>query len=100
MRAIAHFPRLFQIEQSSAEAVDESVTARENAVIDHQPAFDGLDRDRPRADLRALPATIGFHHMPMLTPMDHVRALRDEDITKGGMPIVAGPAEHHVLAVD
>ena len=32
--------------------------------------------------------------------MDHIRALAEEDIAKGGVAVVAGAAEHDVFAVD
>ena len=44
--AVLNLPGLILVENAGAEAVNEAVAALENAVVEYQPAFAGLDRDR------------------------------------------------------
>ena len=69
-------------------------------MINHQPAFGGLDGDGAGADLGALPAVGGAHHITVLAPVHHIQALAQVDIAEGRVPVITGAAEHHILAVD
>ena len=40
------------------------------------------------------------HHMAVPAPEFHILALADENIPERRMPVVAGPAEHHIHAID
>ena len=100
-----HSPRLVEIEQRRAHAVDEAVAGIHHAVIDHQPAVVGFDGDRAGADLGALPPLADFvaaaaHHEAVHAPVAHVGALADVDVAERRVAVVAGAAEHEVLAVD
>ena len=55
--AVLNLPRLVDVENARTEAVNKAVAAFENAVIEYQPAFACLDRDRTCADLLGLPAS-------------------------------------------
>jgi hypothetical protein len=40
------------------------------------------------------------HHVAVFTPVQHVGALTEVNIAKGGVPVVAGTAQHDVFTVD
>ena len=69
-------------------------------MIEQQPAFGRLDRDRSRTHLRALPAAFSAHDKTVLSPMDHVRALAEVDVTEWRVAVVARAAEHDKLILD
>ena len=94
-------PRLVEVEQRRAHRVDEAVARGEDAVVDHEPALVGLDRDRAGADLRRLPAPgPRAHHVPVAAPVDQVGALREEDVAERRVAVVARPAQHQVPVSD
>lgn len=95
-------PRLIEIEQCRAESIDVAVARMQHAVMEDKPALTGLDGRGTCADLHALPRAhlkgSGRHHMAMMSPVLHVGRLAVEDVAKGRMPCVAGPAEHSIAS--
>ena len=71
-------------------------------MINHQPAFIGLDRNRAGADLLGLPAgvTARAEDIAVLAPIRHVRALAVEDVAERGVTGVGRTAQHCEVAVD
>jgi len=97
-----HDPRLLVVKKRYAEAINEAVAGVQNAVINHQPAFIGLDRNRAGADLLGLPAgvTARAEDIAVLAPIRHVRALAVEDVAERGVTGVGRTAQHCEVAVD
>ena len=70
-------------------------------MVEQQPALAGLNGGSTAADLHALPPVGALaHHMAVTAPELHIRALAQEDVTKGGMAAVRRAAQQGVHAVD
>ncbi len=97
--AVLNDPGLIDIEDACAEAVNETVAAFENAVIEYEPAFACFDRDRTCADLLGFPALHGSHNVSVLAPVGHVLGVREIHIAEGCMTAVRRTGEHYIFAV-
>ena len=99
-----YFPGLLQVQQGAAERIDIAVAGAEDAVIEEEPAFGGLDRDGAGADLHALPGTYlersRCHHVAVVPPELEVRRFAVEDVPEGRVAGVGWTGQHREAAVD
>ena len=98
--AVLNLPGLILVENARAKAVNETVAALQNAVVEYQPALACFDRDRTCADLLGLPASVGSHNVSVLAPVNHVLGTGQIHIAERSVTRVRGTGEHHILAVD
>lgn len=99
--AVQYLTGLVLIQNGTADGVDEAIAGSGNAVVEQQPALAGLNGGSTAADLHALPPVGALaHHMAVTTPELHIRALAQEDVTKGGVAAVRRAAQQGVHAVD
>jgi hypothetical protein len=69
-------------------------------VIEQQPAFRGLNRERPGANLGTLPTALDAHYKTVSTPMNQVGASAEVNVAERCVSVVARAAEQEILAVD
>ena len=97
--AVLYLPGLVDVKNASAEAVNEAVAALKNAVIEYEPAFACLDRDRTCADLLGLPASERSHNVSVVTPVSHIVGLGNVHVAERSMTAVGRTAEHNELVI-
>ena len=89
--AVQYLAGFVLIQNGTADGVDEAIAGAGNAVVEQQPALAGLNGGSTAADLHALPPVGALaHHMAVTTPELHIRALAQEDVTKGVWPLSDG----------
>ena len=98
--AILDLPGLILVKDAGREAVNKAVAAFKNAVIEAEPAFRGLYRDRACADLLGLPSLERPHNVSVLAPVLHIRRLGKIHITERSMAAVRRTGEHYELIID
>ena len=73
-------------------------------MIDQQPSFRCLDRNRTCTHLQALPCThferSRSHHMTMFSPETHIGRFAVEDIAERCMPVITRTTQHGKITVD
>ena len=95
-----HLPRLFQVQQGYAKAVDKSVAAGQDAVIEEEPSLVGLNGNGACADLCGAPGAIERgHDVTVTAPISEIGTFTIENLPKGGVAVVAGTGEHGVVSV-
>src|ERR1019366_1745348 len=98
--AVEHLPRLVEIQERAADAVQVAAAASPHPVVNEQPALIGLDGRRTGASFQTLPAAHRSEDEPMAAPMHEVRARRIENVAERRMTTVRRPVENGVLLID
>jgi len=69
-------------------------------VVNHQPAFRGLNGNGSGSNLGTLPAILHTHHKAVFTPVHQVCGLAEENIPERGMTVITWTAEQDIFVID
>ena len=101
LTSVFHNGRILEIQDRPSDGIHETVAGPTHAVVEQKPSLAGLNGCGSAADFDGLPPFLPFsHHMSVLSPINKIRALAQENISEGRMAAVRGPAEQHVVAVN
>ena len=99
--AVFHNRWIVNIKDCSTNAVYVSIAGSCYTVIEKEPSFRSFNRSCTATDLYVLPPFASFsHYMAVFTPVFHIRALGNKDITKWSMSAVTWAGKHHEFIIN
>ena len=103
-RAVEHLLGIVEVKQGCSHRIAIAIAGADDAVVEQQPTFFGLDGHTAGSNLEALPCALlegrHLHHAAVLAPVFHVGTITDVNVAEGCVAVVAGAREHGIAAAN